>query len=257
MSALCRICGAGRLDHHQRVPLPRTGLLRNFVILVLAILHLPVEADAAAPQISVQPQKRTVVEGANYTFDVTATGSASLTYQWRRDNADLSGKTSSSLALTAITTNDAGAYTVVVANAQGSITSAPAALTVRLASDPVYPIPQGGWAYLFQGAAAGGELDTALDGTWDHSTDSWAGDGRGAIIPPEGGIGTTNGILTIEDAVATGSGFNNRRLYLTHNLTNEPTVTNADTILSDGITLTFRARLTPPTDPLIELTNAP
>src|SRR5205814_114442 len=67
---------------------------------------------------------------------------------------------------------------------------------------------------------------------------------------------STNGILTIEDAVAI-QGNANARFYLMHNLAQDLTVTNASTLLNDGVTLTFRTRLTPPTDPLLELTNAP
>jgi len=260
MAALCRICGADTLARRSEFSPQRPGdrtRLAFFIWLILCGSGSTLSVWATPPQITVQPQNRTVVEGASYTFLVTATGSSPLSYQWRKDNSDLGGKTASSLPLSAITTNDAGRYTVVVTNVDGAVTSAPARLTVRLASDPVYPVPQGGWAYLFQGDAAAGSLTAALDGTWDHSTDNWAGDGRGAAVPPAGGIDVTNGILTIEDATASGSGFNNRRIYLTHNLTNEPTVTNATTLLNDGVTMTFRARLTPPTDPLLELSGVP
>src|SRR5437667_688410 len=44
---------------------------------------------------------------------------------------------------------------------------------------------------------------------------------------------------------------------MTHSLAQDTSVTNGTTLLNDGVTLTFRARLTPPTDPLTELTNAP
>ncbi|HXI53582.1 MAG TPA: immunoglobulin domain-containing protein, partial [Candidatus Saccharimonadales bacterium] len=213
--------------------------------------------SASPPQITVQPQKWTVTEGGSYTFTVTAGGTAPLSFQWRKDNVDLADKTNSTLPLTLIQTNAAGLYTVVITNLEGAVTSAPARLTVRLAGDPAHAPPQGGWAYLFGGDSAAGSLSAALDGTWDHSTDNWAGDGRGAANPPAGGIGTTNGILTIEDTVTSGSGFNNRRLHLTHNLAQETGVTNAGTLINDGVTLTFRARLTPATDPLLELTNAP
>ena len=37
----------------------------------------------------------------------------------------------------------------------------------------------------------------------------------------------------------------------------EASVTNANTLLNDGVTLSFRARLTPASDPLVEITNAP
>jgi len=228
-------------------------------LIPLALLGwtLPLGVLASPPAITVQPQPRTVVEGTNYTFTVAATGSSPLAYQWWRDSSSLAGKTNSFLLLAMIQTNDAGVYTVVVTNLEGSMTSAPARLTVRLASDPVYPAPPGGWAYVFQGSAVASSLTAALDGTWDHQNDSWSGDGRGAGNGLPGGVSTTNGIITIEDAVTSGTGFNNRRYYFTHSLAQESSVANATTLLDDGVTLTFRARLTPPSDPLIELPNAP
>ena len=215
--------------------------------------------QAAPPAITTQPQKRTVIEGTSYTFTVAATGTAPLNYQWRRDGSDLTDKTNSSLALTAIQTNDAGGYSVVATNAEGAVTSTVAQLTVRLASDPAYPTPQGGWAYIFQGDDVASSLTAALDGSWNHqnNSDAWSGDGRGVGNGLAGGVSSTNGVLTIEDTVTSGSGFNNRRYYLMHDLAQEPGVTNATTLLNDGVTLTFRARLTPASDPLIELTNAP
>src|SRR5207247_11186598 len=155
---------------------------------------------ASPPAITLQPQGRTVVVGADYTFLVTATGTGPLAYQWQRDSSGLTGKTSSTLSLTAIQTNDAGIYTVVVTNLEGAVTSAPARLTVRLASDPIYPTPQDGWAYIFQGDGVASGLTAALDGTWDHQNDAWAGDGRGAGNGLPGGVSTTNGIVTLEDA---------------------------------------------------------
>src|SRR5438093_288080 len=133
MFALCRFCraeGCGsafrkRLDYS---PARRPAL----TLLAVVALTVPVRVLASPPGITLQPQARTVVEGTNYTFTVTATGSSPLSYQWRRDSFSLAGKTDSSLSLTSIQTNDAGVYTVVVANHEGSVTSAPARLTVRL-----------------------------------------------------------------------------------------------------------------------------
>jgi uncharacterized repeat protein (TIGR01451 family) len=249
--------GAGKIRKWES---GKVGKWAALVLLTFSLSHLlTCPLLAAPPAITTQPQKRTVVEGSSYTFSVTATGTAPLAYQWRRNNSELSGQTSSSLALTSIQTNDAGGYSVVVTNAEGAVTSLVAQLTVRLASDPAYPTPQGGWTYLFHGGDVANSLTAALDGSWNHenNSDAWSGDGRGVGNELAGGVSTTNGILTIEDVVASGSGFNNRRYYFTRDLAQEPGVTNASTLLNDGVTLTFRARLTPPTDPLLELTNAP
>ena len=87
------------------------------------------------PTITTQPQSRTVTNGDSVSFSVVATGSP--TYQWRNNGANLSGGTTATYNILATTTNDAGNYTVVAANAGGSVTSAVATLTVRLPSGPL------------------------------------------------------------------------------------------------------------------------
>ena len=61
---------------------------------------------------------------------MSATGLPAPTYQWLKDGTNLAGATSASLLLNSVTTNQSGLYTVLVANAAGSVTSAPALLTV-------------------------------------------------------------------------------------------------------------------------------
>jgi hypothetical protein len=63
-------------------------------------------------------------------FTVAALGSPPITYQWRFDNAPISGATSTDLTLTALTAANAGSYNVVVSNPHGSVTTSNAVLTV-------------------------------------------------------------------------------------------------------------------------------
>src|SRR5207302_445909 len=98
------------------------------------------------PTISGQPANQIVAAGANPTFSVTASGTA-LSYQWQRSSTNLpnggnvSGATSSVLALSNVTTNDAGNFRVVVANGFGSVTSAVATLTVTASGNCLSPAP--------------------------------------------------------------------------------------------------------------------
>ena len=92
-----------------------------------------------AASISQSPQSRTNCQGSTVSFTVTASGSAPLYYQWRKNSNDLtnggniSGATSQTLVITNITTSDAASYDVVVYNACGIVTSAPpAVLTVNI-----------------------------------------------------------------------------------------------------------------------------
>jgi hypothetical protein len=92
---------------------------------------LTVELAPVAPTITTQPQNQSVSVGADVTFTVVAGGTAPLSYQWRFNGANLAGATSTTLTLTAVTTNQAGDYTCFVANSVGSVTSAGATLTVQ------------------------------------------------------------------------------------------------------------------------------
>ena len=84
-----------------------------------------------APSITTQPASQTVAQGGSVTFSVAATGSAPLTYQWQFNGNNISGATSSTYSITSAQTNDAGTYSVVVSNAQGSVMSGNATLTVN------------------------------------------------------------------------------------------------------------------------------
>jgi hypothetical protein len=92
---------------------------------------LTVNPAIVAPSITTQPASQTVTAGANVTFSVVASGTAPLSYQWRKDGANIAGATSASLTLNAVPTSAAGSYTVVVSNSGGSVTSATATLTVN------------------------------------------------------------------------------------------------------------------------------
>ena len=92
-------------------------------------------SGAVAPSITGQPVNQTVTAGQTATFSVTASGTAPLSYQWKKNGTALSGATSSSYTTPATTSSDNGAqFTVVVSNASGSATSNAATLTVNAAS---------------------------------------------------------------------------------------------------------------------------
>jgi uncharacterized repeat protein (TIGR01451 family) len=101
-----------------------------------APVNITVETLATPPTITRQPVSVTTNQGANVTFTVGATGSLPLFYQWQFDGQNLSGATTSTLALTDIQTNQAGNYMVVVTNVAGSTISSNAVLQV------IVPPPQ-------------------------------------------------------------------------------------------------------------------
>ena len=84
----------------------------------------------APPAITTQPANQSAVAGNAVTFNVTATGTAPLSYQWRKAGSAIAGATGASYTIASVKTNDAAAYTVVVTNLAGSVTSSGATLTV-------------------------------------------------------------------------------------------------------------------------------
>jgi hypothetical protein len=91
-------------------------------------------ARAADPEITSQPRSGAAAFGESFGFSVTANGTAPLAYQWRRGSASLTGATNATLTINNVTNANAGSYRVVVSNSLGSITSAPAILTVGAAA---------------------------------------------------------------------------------------------------------------------------
>ena len=87
-------------------------------------------APVGSPTITTQPAAQTAAVGGSATFSVTATGDATLTYQWSRDDVVLPSAQSATLTLSSLTAADAGNYSVVVKNALGSATSVAVSLTI-------------------------------------------------------------------------------------------------------------------------------
>ena len=89
--------------------------------------------SASAPTITAQPTSTTVLEQQPASFSVTATGTAPLSYEWRRNGTPIAGATSATLAITAALAADHGArYSAVVTNSAGSVASTDAVLTQEL-----------------------------------------------------------------------------------------------------------------------------
>jgi formylglycine-generating enzyme required for sulfatase activity len=129
-------------------------------------------APVTPPVITEQPQSQTNVIGSNVAFSVTVTGTPPLSYQWRFNGTNTSGATNATYTILNAQTNNAGTYDVVVSNSGGSVTSAPAMLSIL----PLTQLPffdnfesyavgsnlhgQGGWAGWAGNASAGALVST-------------------------------------------------------------------------------------------------
>jgi hypothetical protein len=87
----------------------------------------------SAPSFSLQPVTQTATAGATVTLTVAGNGSPAPALQWFKDDALISGATSSSLVLTNVQLSDAGSYDCVATNSEGTATSTAAVLTVNAA----------------------------------------------------------------------------------------------------------------------------
>lgn len=77
-----------------------------------------------------QPVNVVACPGQPATFSVTATGTA-LSYQWRKNGANIVNATASSFTINQVTSDDPATYEVVINGSCGNATSTAAALTVN------------------------------------------------------------------------------------------------------------------------------
>jgi hypothetical protein len=115
------------------------------------------------PSITLQPAHQTVNVGAPANFAVTATGTAPLSYQWRRNGADIPGATSASYAIaTTVAADDGAQFAVLISNPAGSVLSSTVLLTVnvppRIVTQPVAQTVNGGQTATFSLTATGTRL---------------------------------------------------------------------------------------------------
>ena len=97
--------------------------------------QLTVVGALVAPRITVEPADASVGVGQAASFSVTAEGSPTLRYQWKRNSVDITGATGVTYTTPATVAGDNGAvYSVVVSNGAGNVPSRNATLTVTSAT---------------------------------------------------------------------------------------------------------------------------
>ena len=118
---------------------------------------------AGPPYIVSQPASQVVPPGESVGFAVVVADATELSYQWNFNDVAINGATGDSLYLTNITAANEGSYTVVITNPSGTVTSAPANLSLDIDRDDD-GLPDA-WEFLyFDGLAQIGSGDFDHDG---------------------------------------------------------------------------------------------
>jgi hypothetical protein len=96
------------------------------------------------PVITLQPADQVVAAGASATFNVSATGTAPLSYFWLRESMPIAGANGPSYTTNNVQAADSGSrFSCVVSNPAGTATSGPATLTVIPASQIIHLVASG------------------------------------------------------------------------------------------------------------------
>ncbi|HSW44162.1 MAG TPA: immunoglobulin domain-containing protein [Phycisphaerae bacterium] len=119
------------------------------------------------PSITQQPGDQAVTAGGTATFTVIASGTTPLSYQWQKNQANLtdgghySGAATATLTVSSVDSNDAASYRCVVTNAYGTATSNEAVLTIQ--APPT--------TYIVESRSGGlNYAQYSETGTWSNST---------------------------------------------------------------------------------------
>ncbi|HTV40669.1 MAG TPA: LamG-like jellyroll fold domain-containing protein [Candidatus Sulfotelmatobacter sp.] len=115
------LCQVAMYDH---------GLTAAQVLKHYFAAELNASPATSRPIIITQPQSQSSFVGGSATFTVTAVSGLSTTNQWYEGSTPLPGQTGTSLTLNNLQLTNAGNYSVVVGNANGTTNSLSATLTV-------------------------------------------------------------------------------------------------------------------------------
>jgi hypothetical protein len=171
---------------------------------------------AATLAITVQPVSHSAPVGTTTTFSVTASGTTTVSYQWRKAGINIVGNasaTTATLSLTNVQAADAASYDVAVTNLSGTIVSDAALLTVTATAPVITNSP------LTAAATVGTAFNFAISASGSPTTYSAAPLPAGLTIAAATGVitgtPTTVGTTSVLLGATNGTGTGNATLTIT------------------------------------------
>ena len=153
------------------------------------------------PLLVGSPTNQTVIVGQSASFSVTATNDCGggLAYQWQLAGTNVVNATSATLLIPNAQQSDAGAYTVIVSNLAGSVTSGVAVLNVGIA-----PIVSGQPTNLTVFTGGNAVFATTVGGSAPLAFQWWM---KGVAIADGPGIsGAASNVLTLTSVTSNSVG---------------------------------------------------
>ena len=166
---------------------------------------------AQVPEITLQPKDYGIFGGESATFSVSATGSDTLLYQWKKNGVNIDGAIESSYTTPPATLADNGIeFSCQVTNGEGTVTSLAGLLFVT----PVDERVSGGIQVLYDFNETQGNIinDVSSNGADEDIV----------IIIPEKTAWTPNGLETFADVITR---TNNKGSKITANCNNSDEIT--------------------------------
>lgn len=154
--------------------------------------------------ISTQPVNQAVCAGAPATFSITATGTAPLNYQWRKNGSPINGATQASFTISAASLSDGGSYDVAITSACGTATSNAATLAINAfvlsAMNATFTATGGTGSVDVSATVSQCSWTASSNADWLTITSGGAGTGNGRVnfsVAVNNGVASRNGVLTI------------------------------------------------------------
>ncbi|QQS08197.1 MAG: PQQ-dependent sugar dehydrogenase [Phycisphaerales bacterium] len=143
---------------------------------------------SASPTITTEPIAQSILPGETLNLSIAATSTAPITYQWRKNSANITGETTPSLVILNAQFSDSGLYDATATNVCGTSFSTQVQVVVKCPSD------------VDDGSATGTpDGGTTIDDLLYFLARFDAGDSAVADLDDGTGTGTPDGGVTIDD----------------------------------------------------------